>query len=384
MNTGVEPEHTDTSSCPARVWVLTNLHPGNRIQAVALAEALGWPYEVKELHFTRWSRWRDSLPFLPLTAGLDRRKSSPLEPPWPDLVIGVGRSTAPITRWVGRAGKGRTVTVQLGRVGGAVASKYDAVVTPRHCRLPPDPRRYETTAPLNSISLQLLSEESEKWPGLLDGAPRPVVVLLVGGDAARFRLSADDAGKMALLVRQWAEDGGGSVVAVTSRRTSPAATRVLESVLTAPHRVFTWQPDRHANPYRALLAQADVLVVTGESESMLAEAAATTAPLYIFPVREIKSTRIRTRLREWCVCRAQAFFSQEIKQGKPAGIVDAACAWMLRRGLIRPLRDISLLHRALFASGRAQPFGAPLKTDRQSPLPAEAPEVARWLKNMLR
>lgn len=112
----MEPEHTDTSSCPAHMWVLTNLHPGNRIQAVALAEALGRPYEVKELHFTRWSRWRDSLPFLPLTAGLDRRKSSPLEPPWPELVIGVGRSTAPITRWVGRAGKGRTLTVQLGRV----------------------------------------------------------------------------------------------------------------------------------------------------------------------------------------------------------------------------------------------------------------------------
>lgn len=384
MNTGMESERTDKSSCPARVWVLTNPHPGNRIQAIALAEALGWDYEVKELHFTRWSRWRDSLPFLPLTAGLDWQKSSHLEPPWPDLAIGVGRSTAPVTRWVGRASNGRTLTVQLGRAGGAVASNYDAVVTPLHCRLPPDPRRYDTVAPLNSISLQLLSEESEKWPVLLDGVPRPVVVLLVGGDAARFRLSADDAEKMALMVRHRAEEVGGCVVAVTSRRTSPAATRALESVLTAPHRVFTWQPDRHANPYRALLAQADVLVVTGESESMLAEAVATTAPLYIFPVTEIKSTRIRSRLREWCVCRAQACFTHELKEGKSTGIVDAACAWMLRHGLIRPRRDIALLHRALISSGRARPFGDPLTTEPQSPLPAEAPEVARWLKNMLR
>jgi len=376
----MEPERPGKSSCPPRVWVLTNPHPGNRIQAIALAEALGWHYEVKELHFRRCSRLRDYLPFLPLTSGLNRQKSSPLKPPWPDLVIGVGRSTAPVTRWVGRASKGQTLTVQLGRDGGAVASRYDAVVTPLHCRLPPDPRRYNTIAPLNSISLQLLSEESEKWPGILDDIPRPVIVLLVGGDTPRFHLNAEDAEKMALKVRHQAEETGGGVVAVTSRRTSPAATQALKSVLTTPHRVFTWQPDHKANPYRALLAKADVLVVTGESESMLAEAAATTAPLYIFPVKEVKSRSIKGRLREWCVCQAHAYFTHRPVDEKSAGIAGAVSAWLLRHGLIRPRRDISLLHQALFASGRARPFGEPLTTEPETPLPAEAPKVAHWLK----
>lgn len=367
-----------------RVWVLTNPHPGNRIQAIALAEALGWDYEVKELHFTRWARRRSFLPFLRLTAGLDRQKSSSLEPPWPDLVIGVGRSTAPITRWIGRISKGKTRTVQLGRGGGAVASHYDAVVTPLHCRMPPDPRRYDALAPLNPISRQQLSEAISQWPELLNGAPRPVVALLVGGDASRFRLSANDAANMALRVRHWSEESGGSVMAVTSRRTSQAATCALQSVLVAPHRVYTWQPDRYANPYRALLAQADVLVVTGESESMLAEAATTTAPLYIFPVTEIKTTRFSSRLREWFVRRAYASFSREMGKEKTAGPVDSACAWMMRHGLLRPRRDMNMLHEALLACGRARPFGDPMQTAPQQPLRAEAPEVARWLKNVLR
>lgn len=373
----------DRPFSPDRVWVLTNPHPGNRIQAIGLADALGWPYEVKELHFTKRARWLGFLPFLPLTFGLDRRKSSPLKPPWPDLVIGVGRSTASITRWIGRASKGSTRTVQLGRGGGAVAGRYDAVVTPLHCRMPPDARRYDTLAPLHSIALQQLAEASRQWPELLNSAPRPVVGLVVGGDAPRFRLNAEASAEMASRVREWAEASGGCVLAVTSRRTSRGATEALQSILVPPHRVYTWQPEGRANPYRALLAQADVLVVTGESESMLAEAAATAAPLYIYPVVEIKSRRIGSRLREECARRAHAAFAREKEQGKAAGLLDAACAWMLRHGFLRPRRDMNMLHHALFACGRARPFGEPLQTGRHQPLPPEAPQVAAWLKKIL-
>lgn len=380
----MDSENNSTPAPPPRVWVLTNPHPGNRIQAIALAEALGWPFEVKELHFAPWIRRRRKFPFLPLTVGWDRHNSPVLAPPWPDLVIGVGLSTAPITRWIGRMSKGQTRTVQLGRGGGALTNHYDAVVTPLHCRLPPDPRRYETIAPLNSITLQQLSEANSQWPGLLDGVPRPAVVFLVGGDTPRFRLSADDATGMAQQVRRRAEEIRGTVIAITSRRTSLEATRALQAVLAAPHRVYTWQPDRSANPYRALLAQADVLVVTGESESMLAEASATRAPLYILPVTESRPTRLKSRLREWCVGRAHACFSREMDQEKPANPVDALFAWLMRHGLLRTRRDMDMLHSALFARGRARPFGEPLQTAPQQPLPAEAPQVARWLKNLLR
>jgi hypothetical protein len=377
-------ENTDMPYRPSRVWILTNSHPGNRIQAIGLAEALGWNYEVKELSFNRWSRRRRHLPFLPLTAGLDRQKSSSLAPPWPDLTIGVGRSTAPISRWIRRISRGRTRTVHLGRGGGPDASRYDAVITPIYCRMPPDSRRYEVLLPLNSISPLQLAQAREQWPELLQDVPRPVVVFLVGGDASsRFRLSAADAAAMAARVRHWTEAAGGSVAAVTNRRTGEAATRALQAELKAPHCVYSWTPFPEKNPYRALLAKADVLVVTGESESMLAEAAATTAPLYIFPLPEIKSTRLKSRLREWSVRRAFAGFSQN---GNPdrsaAGILDGGFSWMMRHSLLRPRRDLSILHKALYAAGRARPFGTPLQTAPQQPL-QETEAAARWLKTVL-
>jgi hypothetical protein len=61
-----------------------------------------------------------------------------------------------------------------------------------------------------------------------------------------------------------------------------------------------------------------------------------------------------------------------------------AFAWMMRCGLLRPRWDMHMLHHALIACGRPLPFGVPLQTAPQQPLRAEAPEVARWLKNMLR
>ena len=37
---------------PPRVWVLTTEKLGDNAQVLAIADALGWPYELKHLEFT--------------------------------------------------------------------------------------------------------------------------------------------------------------------------------------------------------------------------------------------------------------------------------------------------------------------------------------------
>ena len=37
-----------------------------------------------------------------------------LQPPWPDLVIGIGRRTVPVARWIQEQSGGRTNLVRLG------------------------------------------------------------------------------------------------------------------------------------------------------------------------------------------------------------------------------------------------------------------------------
>lgn len=349
-----------------RVWVLTDDRPGNQTQGIGLAEAIGWPYRHKVL--------RPRLPSIlhnrligPRLLTIDKARSATLDEPWPDLVIGVGRRVAPANRWIQEQSRGRTRTVHVGRKGGHVAEWFDAVVTPAYCRLPPDPNRIETTTPMTPVDDELLERAAANRPGLMDDLAAPRVVLLVGGWTLRHRLPPAAARRMAAEVRAFAEQAGGSVVAVTSRRTSRRTVAALQDSLGDGGRVEQWRPGRSDNPYLAYLALADVLVVTGDSESMLAEAAATTKPLYIYPIPE-RPMGPRLRLSEWIYRRSLAGPANNRGTIRPQQGLEYLCALAIKKGWFLPPRNLDMLHHNLVRLGAAQYFGTPLRTTSRAPL----------------
>src|SRR5215470_2579554 len=113
------------------VWVLKDHKAGHTTQSVGLAEALGFPYEVKALRFNLLNHLSNRLRGAS-RLGLDRRHSTRLEPPWPDLVVSTGRRTAPVARWIGQQSRGRARLVQLGRRGGETVDAFDLVVACAH------------------------------------------------------------------------------------------------------------------------------------------------------------------------------------------------------------------------------------------------------------
>jgi mitochondrial fission protein ELM1 len=82
------------SIVPPLVWVLEDDKLGHTMQSVALAEALGWPYTRTALSFNAVNRLSNRVLGASVLS-LDRRRSTPLSPPWPDLVIATGRRSAP-------------------------------------------------------------------------------------------------------------------------------------------------------------------------------------------------------------------------------------------------------------------------------------------------
>jgi mitochondrial fission protein ELM1 len=82
-----------------RVWVMLGHKAGDNSQVLALAEALGLPFEEK--HFVyRPAELVTNMLLGPTLAGVVTRKSSPLSAPWPDLIISAGRRNEPICRWI--------------------------------------------------------------------------------------------------------------------------------------------------------------------------------------------------------------------------------------------------------------------------------------------
>jgi mitochondrial fission protein ELM1 len=348
---GGPPAHGQTPS----VWVLTDDRPGNRTQSIGLAEALDWPYEIKFVHPGVFSLLHNRL-LGASRIGIVAARSAPLEPPWPDLVIAAGRRTAPVAQWIREQSEGRTRLVQLGRKGADAAELFDLAVTPAYCRLFPHPRRIETYAPLHSVSSERLADAADRWGGALGVLPSPRIAVLVGGTSGQYRLDARTARRLGEDVARMARERGGSVIATTSRRTGRAASAAFCSAL--PERSLVYRAgDPGENPYLGFLALADAFVITGDTESMLAEAISTGRPVFIYPLAQRPSFGVLRLFRDWVLQRARGRAAGPRATARPQRGLERLCARLIDRGLVRPTRDLERLHQDLVMRGMAHRFG---------------------------
>lgn len=350
---------------PPRVWVLADDKTGHTVQSVGLADALGWPYEVKRLEFNVLNRLSNQILDARIVSVKDSSRPL-LNAPWPDLVISTGRRTAPVARWIAMQSGGHTRLVQLGRKGGELPDDFDVVVSCAHFRLPQHRSRIDVAAPLNTLTPETISAARARWEPVFAGSPHPWITLVIGGSTANHELTPALAGRIARDVRAFAEQAGGRVFAITSPRTGVDACEAIAAALGDAHHLHRWQPGEAENPYFGFLALGDVIVVTGESESMLSEASTIGAPVYIYPIPE-RAPGLRQRLREWVTERA---YSRPRKKNKgtvrPQQGIEKFCAQLIARGIVRPPRQLTELHDALVQSGAAHRFGEPLTTERHA------------------
>jgi mitochondrial fission protein ELM1 len=344
-----------TSPTPPRVWVLRDDRPGNTTQALGLAEALGLPYEVKQLRCRAAARLHNRWLGASLL-GIDREASAPLEPPWPELVIAAGRRTAPVAEWIREQSRGRARIVALGRKAGDDAERFDRVVTPRYVRLFPHPRRIETTAPIHRVTRDALAKAGEEWADRLADAPAPRIAVLVGGPSGQYRFGPAEAAQLGTACAGLARSCGGSLFATTSRRLGPAATEAFSAAIGEIHLLHRWRPDDPGNPYLGLLAHADAFVVTGDSESMLAEASSLGRPVAIYALPVRATFRWLSAFREWVWRRATAKPLGPRGTPRPQRGLERWCGKAIERGYVRPTRDLDRFHAMLVASGAARPF----------------------------
>ena len=371
-------------NAPPSVWVLTADKPGHTTQALGLANALGWPYEEKRLAFTTAATIHKRLFGVRGASciGLDRARSDRLAAPWPDIVISAGWRPARVARWIRDRSRGKTRLVLLGRKGAHLTDRSDIAVSCGHFRQPPHPRRIETLAPLSLVTPQRLEAAATEWREMLESAPHPRIAVLVGGATARYRFDPDTARQLGQAVRAWAGEVGASLFVTTSRRTGAQSCQALQDGLGPVRHLHVWQAGQSANPYLAYLSLADVLVVTGESESMLAEAAATDKPLYIYPLPE-RPAALGVRLKEWLVRRAEQPRRNTRGTARPQRGLAYVCGRLIERGTLQPRRDVNALHQILVEHGFAHFFGEPLSLAARPQL-QEFDTVAEQVRRLLR
>ena len=258
---------TDTQA--NRIWVLADPRAGTAAQALGIAERLDRPFRTVPLGWGPLAR----LPLRwPTLTGLDAASRRGFAEPWPDLAISAGRRSGPVALWLARQGV-RTVHCMRPGFG---EQRFDLLVIGRHDSPPAAPNILPILGATHRMSPARLAAARLEW-GIFGDLPGRRVALLLGGPPRGDGMSAEAAAAIARQVAGFA----GSVLATGSRRTgAPAEAAVAEALAGLPQHLHRWG-DGGANPYAGMLAWADAVVVTGDSVSMLSEALATTAEVFI-------------------------------------------------------------------------------------------------------
>lgn len=344
--------------------------PGDNAQSLSLAAALGWPTEVKHL------RYREPRRSLVAAFGsdrfpIDREASSPLAPPWPDLVIGCGRRSVGVAWEIRRCAGPETRLVQLGRPC-ADLDRFDLVVTTPQYRLPTRPNVLHLAVPLHRFDHEARERAAVEWAPQFAALPSPRIALLVGGSAKPFVFDVPAARRLAAEVTALVRAEGGSLLVSTSRRTPGAAAQALCESLGVPAHVHRWTPAGGPNPYLAYLALADAFVVTGDSASMLTEACSTGRRVWFaeLPKRRTLRSQGKNLLRRLLLAPGD-------HAGEKEGFLARWLAEIPARGWVRYPRDLRRLHAALVEAGRALPLGRPFTAPPPTPIDETEHAAAR-------
>ena len=284
-----------------RVWLLLGHRRGDNGQLLALGEALGVPFETRTIHYNWQARLRMKLSRIGI-GHVTRDSRSWLTPPWPDLVIGIGRRSVPVARWIQRRSGGATKIVRLGHPR-APSRLFDLVITtPQY---PVAPAENVVTLPLAMNRFRkppAATPEEQSW---LDARPRPHLLLSLGGTAPMWRLDLNALRDAAASLEQRAHSEAGTLIVVGSPRTPAAAWTEVRDAAPAAACV-----DREVR-YPVLLADADAHFVTADSVSMISEAVMTGKPVGLIAVepdargqrrlgkRDPATTRLRDPRRFW-------------------------------------------------------------------------------------
>ncbi len=316
------------------VWILADDRTGNVNQLLGIAEALGCPYERKEIRYTRWIRMPNFLRGKSLLGLTPQSKENINTTVYPDIVLSAGRRSYPAALWIKKHSQNKTKIIQLMNPGKANFKKADLIVLPYHDLYKGYSKNVLFTAGTpHRITKERLCIEKEKWEPVFKNYKCPRLSLIIGGATKNKPFTIQMAKE---LLNYTLDLKPQSILVTTSRRTPAAVIEFLKENLPQETTFFYQFGDKSENPYFGLIACADMIIVTGDSMSMCSECCASGVPVFIFAPSDMISEKHKR------------FHQSLFKQGYalPCGEKTATV-----KGNFNPAEEIVLRIKDLFLTG---------------------------------
>jgi len=354
-----------TTSPSPRIWLVIGDKLGDNAQVEIITEALGMPYEIRRV-LPKQEYVIGKPRFKPSLYHLDLDRSDKLEPPWPDVILTIGRRPSMAALWIQKKSGGQSKIILFGRPKRWIR-RFGLVIVPSQYPMPESPNVLHLDLPLMRSNEAAISEASNRWRGHFEELPHPITALLVGGQTKPFRFDVAVAEELLELAKR--TGNGGTLYVTTSRRTPSEVTDALQDKLPENATLYRWSPDNLDNPYLALLGLADRFIVTGDSMSMMVEVARLGKPLAIFPLP----------LQGGKLGRMIGGLTERLNRSSP---LRSVIHRLQQLGILGYQRDLTAVHRSLISKGLAVPLGEPFRSGNHA-APDDVALVVSRIKALL-
>jgi len=221
-----------------------------------------------------------------------------------DVVISAGSSLAAVN--IAVAHENDAAAIAIMKPGLLSYGQLDLVVMPEHDRPPKKENVIIITGSLHDVSAASMNRDYEmlltRRPQAAQRSGGPKIGLLVGGNSRYYAIGESLAEVLVSGLRRLQQETAASLLVTTSRRTPEPVVRMLREAFASREDCKLFVDAARDNPpgtVGGILYTSDILIVSGESISMVSEAVASAKPVVVFePERLAGDNKVRRFLEK--------------------------------------------------------------------------------------
>lgn len=280
-----------------KIWIIADNRPGTYNQAIALAEALGYEFEIIRIDYNFLAKIPNiilqylSISFINKKSKLTINKLISEIDYIPKFIISSGRRSSLIALYFKKKLSCRIIQIMNPNIS---FKKFDFVILPNHDKTNEinDKNLLISLGSLTRINEKLISEEKVKFQDFFEKINKKILVLLVGGNSKNNYISTSSIKFLIKKINKLNEIMNYHLIILNSRRTPKHINKIIKQNISTNCDFINCNIIKK-NPYIACLGYGDIFIATGDSVSMISEACSTGKPVFIFDEKKISSPKHR-------------------------------------------------------------------------------------------
>ncbi len=287
----------DRINFPQKILVLTDNRAGTNNQSIALAEEVG-DYDIFKIEHSFLGKLPNKF-FSNSWSRISKESATKLQEKlqndgFPSFIICGGRKLALIARMIKEQSNFSSKIIQIMQPQLPI-NNFDIVIIPDHdnFKYRNDKRVIFSVGALNKVNKKNLALEKEKFTDSLGKISKKKITLLLGGKSRGVGFGKTQALDLIKFIDKVAKRENAKILILNSRRTEAKINKIFKNNLNCDYEFFDWRQYQNSenNPYLAVLAYSDKLIVSSDSISMISECCSTQKPTYVFNCDKLPSKK---------------------------------------------------------------------------------------------